>query len=143
MIAYIDSSVVLRIVLEEEAQLAEWNHLEGGVASPLLVVECHRTLDRHWRQNRIDEAAFEQKRAEAETIARRLQVVPLNSRVLRLAAQPFPAVVSTLDALHLVSAMLYRATQPPDERPLLFATHDRALARAAQAMNFEVIGVSS
>lgn len=36
--------------------------------------------------------------------------------------------------------MTYRSAQPPDERPLLFATHDTQLARAARAMHFEVIG---
>jgi hypothetical protein len=38
--------------------------------------------------------------------------------------------------------MLYRAGQPPDERPILFATHDVALAAAAKAMHFDVIGVT-
>jgi hypothetical protein len=36
--------------------------------------------------------------------------------------------------------MIYRSAQPSDERPILFATHDLALARAARAMHFEVIG---
>ncbi len=38
--------------------------------------------------------------------------------------------------------MIYRAGQPVDERPIVFATHDVALAKAAAAMNFEVIGAS-
>jgi hypothetical protein len=46
-----------------------------------------------------------------------------------------------LDALHLATAMLYRTTQSRDERPILFATHDVQLAKAAKAMLFDVIGV--
>ena len=137
MIAYIDSSVILRIVLPESPRLREWPQLEGGVASPLVAVECHRTLDRYWLQGRLDADQLEAKRREATAILTRLEPVPLDESALHKAAQPFPTIIATLDALHLASAILYRAAQPPDERPIVFATHDTQLARA---MNFEVVG---
>ena len=143
MIAYIDASVVLRIVLEQPSPLAEWDELEGGVSSPLLAIECHRTLDRFWREDRLDEAAFTAKRIEVDTIMRRLGVIPLRAPVLHAAAQPLPTILGTLDAIHLASAMVYRIVQPKDERPLLFATHDDQLARAARALNFDVLGVGA
>ena len=46
MIAYLDSSVVLRVVLGQPGSLREWKAIENGVASALLEVECVRTLDR-------------------------------------------------------------------------------------------------
>ncbi len=46
MIAYLDSSVVLRVVLGQRGSLREWKAVETGVASALLEVECLRTLDR-------------------------------------------------------------------------------------------------
>jgi hypothetical protein len=52
-----------------------------------------------------------------------------------------PAIVAALDALHLVSAVLYRSAQPKDGRPIYFATHDGQLAAAARALHFEVLGV--
>lgn len=140
MIAYIDSSVILRIVLPEGPPLREWPQLEGGVSSPLVAVECHRTLDRYWLQGRLDAEEVEAKRHQVATILRRLEPVPLDETALHRAAQPFPTIIATLDAIHLTSAILYRAAQPLDERPLLFATHDTQLARAARAMNFEVLG---
>jgi hypothetical protein len=140
VIAYIDSSVLLRLVLNQPPTLVEWPLLTGGIASPLLAVECHRTLDRYWRENLLTDEVYAAKRQETETVLSRLERVALDDTILRVAAQPFPTIVRTLDAIHLASAIAYRAAQPGDERPLLFATHDTQLARAARAMNFEVIG---
>lgn len=140
MIAYIDSSVLMRIILKQADPLQEWPTLRGGVCSELLAVESRRTLDRYWRENRLDDTELAAKIDETETLLRRFEKVRLRQHVLQLASQPFPVVLGTLDAIHLASALSYRAAQPPDERPLLFATHDLQLARAARAMNFEVIG---
>ena len=46
MIAYVDSSVLLRVVLRQRDALKEWRRLTQGVASALVEVECLRTLDR-------------------------------------------------------------------------------------------------
>jgi predicted nucleic acid-binding protein len=46
VIAYVDSSVVLRLVLGQPAALREWRTVDRGVASALVEVECLRTLDR-------------------------------------------------------------------------------------------------
>ena len=140
MIAYLDSSVILRIILEQENPLAEWHELHQGICSPLMTVECHRTLDRYWREDRLSNAGLIAKRAETNAIMKRMSIVWITDRVLDAASQPMPAIVGTLDALHLASAILYRASQPDDERPILFATHDKQLAAAARALHFEVIG---
>ena len=63
-------------------------------------------------------------------------LIPVNTAVLERAAEPFPTVVGSLDALHLASALLARAEIPD----LRLATHDRELAIAAKAMAFEVLG---
>jgi predicted nucleic acid-binding protein len=140
VIAYLDSSVLLRIVLEQPGTLGEWHDLTVGIASPLLAVECYRTLERFWRLDQYDDETYAAKREDTATFLRRFDMVALDEQVLRIAEQPFPTIIRTLDAIHLASALAYRAAQPPDERPLLFATHDSQLARAARAMNFEVIG---
>ena len=114
----------------------------AGVSSALLHVECHRTLDRYWLQGEITEAQLIVKRAAVDTIVSRLEIVTVDATILNIAAQPLPVILGTLDAIHLASALAYRSRQPADERPILFATHDRALAKAAVAMHFEVIGVA-
>ena len=46
MIGYLDSSVILRVVLGEPGRLQDWAGLREGVTSALAEVECLRTIDR-------------------------------------------------------------------------------------------------
>ena len=46
MNAYVDSSVVLRIVLSEPKRLRAWSRITTPVASELIRLECLRTIDR-------------------------------------------------------------------------------------------------
>ena len=58
--------------------------------------------------------------------------------VLARAADPFPTMVGSLDAIHLASALLIR----DDFEDLGFATHDQGLGTAARATGFAVHGVT-
>lgn len=140
MIAYLDSSVLLRIVLLEPDPLAEWDQLTGGVTSTLTQVEAARTFDRDRLLGIRSEAEQQNARVEIASILSRLDAIPIETPVLDEASRSLGTVLGTLDAIHLASAILYRAMQPDDERAILFATHDKQLANAARAMNFEVIG---
>lgn len=46
MIAYVDSSVLLRLALGQPDALPEWSRIERGVSSALVTPESLRTLDR-------------------------------------------------------------------------------------------------
>lgn len=140
MIAYIDASVVLRIILREPAPLAEWQDLHEGISSALIAIECARTFDRLWLEGRLTDHDVTLKRTEAATLLTYFELVPLNEQVLTTAALPLPTPLGALDGIHLASAIIHRASQPADERPVVFATHDLQLARAARAMRFDVIG---
>jgi predicted nucleic acid-binding protein len=140
VIAYLDSSVLMRIVLREPNPLEEWPLIITGVTSTLTRVEAARAMDREVLLGAATENALREKQREIADVLRRLEYVPLEDPVLAQAAQPLPVVLGTLDSIHLATAILYRAAQSPDERPLPFATHDFQLARAARAMNFEVLG---
>jgi hypothetical protein len=83
---------------------------------------------------------YASKSVATTTLMRRVDLRPLDEGVLDVAMSPFPTPLATLDAMHLATAMIYRASQPVDERPIIFATHDLALAKAAAAMDFEVLG---
>ncbi len=58
--------------------------------------------------------------------------------VLARAAAPLPTVLATLDAIHLASALVWREITGEE---LIIATNDPALARAARAQGFSVLGV--
>lgn len=66
---------------------------------------------------------------------------PLGRNVDSLSAlleeRPFPTPLGTLVAIHLTTALLWRETR---NESLVMATHDKALATAAQAVGLQVTG---
>jgi predicted nucleic acid-binding protein len=139
VITYLDSSVLLRLVLGEPGRLREWPEVERGVTSALAEVECLRTLDRLALRGSLSGAEVAERRAAIYALLEAVELVELSAVVLARAAQPFPVPLGTLDALHLATALLWRER---GERGLAFATHDAALGLAARASGFEVVGVS-
>lgn len=138
MIAYIDSSVVLRVVLGQPGSLPEWKRITIGVASGLMEVECLRTIDRLHVGGQLPAEVTAVRREAVYRVLEALELVELTSAVLHRAAQPMPAPLGTLDAIHLATADMWRESR---EKEMLFATHDRALALGARAIGFRVIGI--
>jgi predicted nucleic acid-binding protein len=133
--AYVDTSVLLRVVLAEPGRLGSWKAITRPVASELVRLECLRTIDRaRIRLGLGDEEVALRREAVLEQLDA-FELIPLDPAVLERAAEPFPTVVGALDALHLASALLARAELPD----LRLATHDRGLVVAARAMGFDVL----
>jgi predicted nucleic acid-binding protein len=138
VIAYLDSSVLLRLILGEPNSLREWNSIKAGVASPLLEVECFRAIDRLRVTKGLTDEEVSERREAMHRLLPRMELVELDRAVLSRASQPFSTVLGTLDTIHLVSAIVWREQSEED---LTMATHDAALAIAARAHGMKVIGV--
>jgi predicted nucleic acid-binding protein len=138
VIAYIDSSVVLRVVLGQAGRLEEWEKIETGVMSALTEVECLRTFDRQRLRSTLSDSEITNVREALFRSLGKAFVVELDRAVLTRAAQSFATVLGTLDAIHLATALLWRDREAPD---LVFATHDGALATAARAQGMSVVGI--
>jgi predicted nucleic acid-binding protein len=139
VIAYVDSSIILRLVLAEPKTLQEWPEIHQGVTSALAEVEVLRTLDRvRFSAPTLDPQELAARREAAFRVLEGLETVEITRGVLARAAQPLPTPLGTLDAIHLVSAMGWRE----QFEPLVFATHDLALAAAARASGFTVVGAT-
>jgi predicted nucleic acid-binding protein len=138
MTAYLDSSVVLRIVLREPRALREWPAVRRGVASALVEVECLRTLDRLRLRRGLADADVAVRREAVFRLLEQVEVVAPTPPVLARAAQPLPTEIGTLDAIHLATALAWREEAGEN---LVMATHDTALAIAARASGLPVIGV--
>lgn len=137
MKVYLDTSVVLRIVLGEAKPLPQWPKITNALSSELVRVECLRVLDRIRMAGLIDDGELARRRSTALQIISAIELVRINRAVLERAADPFPTVLRTLDAIHLASALLVRGRDPK----LQVATHDRDQATAARALGLRVIGV--
>lgn len=138
MIAYLDASVALRLVLGEENRLAEWAKVRSAVASALTEVECLRTLDRLARSGGLAGDELAERRTAVYRLLESVEVVDVARPVLRRASEPFSTPLGTLDAIHLSTALTWREARGAE---LVMATHDKALATAARAAGLAVIGV--
>ena len=138
MTAYLDSSVLLRLVLGQRDRLKEWKSVRQGVASALAEVECLRTLDRLRIARGLKDEEVARRREAVFRLLDEVEVVEAGRPVLTRAAQPFPTPLGTLDAIHLATALLWRERSDTD---IVMATHDTALGMAARASGFRVIGV--
>ena len=137
MIAYLDSSVILRLVVGRPEALAQWDAIERGVVTALVDVECLRTLDRLRFVGGASEEAIAIRRQAVTVLLKSVEVVSVTAPILRRASQPLAVTVGTLDAINLATTLLWCDAAGEE---LVMATHDCALGTATRAMGFTVIG---
>ena len=138
MIAYLDSSVVIRFLLLQPNRLPGLSSFEQLVTSQVTQLECLRTLDKARIEEHLGPDEILARSAALFSQLRRMRRVAVSRSILDRGGSSFPLPVKTLDAIHLATALQFREREQPG---LMFATHDRQQGRAALAMGFEVIGL--
>jgi predicted nucleic acid-binding protein len=131
---YVDSSVLLRVVLGEPRRLRAWSKITNPVSSELIRLECLRTIDRARIRLALADEDVARYRVEVLETVEAFHLVGLNPSVLERAAEPFPTTIGSVDAIHLASALLVRR----QFEGLDLATHDDELATAGRAVGFRV-----
>jgi hypothetical protein len=134
MVAYLDSSVVLRHILRGEQSIAQAFACGKVVSSELLEIECRRVIHRCRMQGELDDASVAEASARLDAVLAGLSLIALSPPVKRLAMGAFPVRVKTLDALHLASAQVL-AERLGEERLLVFS-HDAGMNRCARILGF-------
>jgi len=137
VIAYLDTSALLRLVLREPGALEELRSSEALVSSELLAVESQRTLDRMRVQGTLSPEEAAARRAAVTEWLEAVDLVLLQRPILARASEPFPTALGTLDALHLATALVWRDRMG---QALVMATHDGGLALAARSFGIDVLG---
>jgi len=137
VIAYLDTSALLRLALGEPGALAGLRSADALVSSELLAVESMRTIDRLRLRGALSPEEAAARRAVVSEWLEAVDLVLLQRAVLARASEPFPTPLGTLEALHLATALVWRERV---QKPLVVATHDRDLALAARSFGFEVLG---
>ena len=139
MNVYLDTSVVLSWLLNQDPTIEDWGSWQSAYTSEICRVEFHRTIDRLRLGGDLDdnERVFVHERFA--TFWRSVYRVRVSGALLTGASQPYPTVVGTLDAIHLTTALAVHGRRGCriDE----FLTHDGQLATAARAVGFAVRGV--
>jgi predicted nucleic acid-binding protein len=135
---YVDTSALLRVVLREPGGLDDIRGYDALVSSELIAVESARTLDRLRLQGVLTTEEAARSLRSINDWLDAFDLVLIRPPVLRRASEPMPVPLSTLDAIHLATALVWRDRMSPIE---LVATHDAALGLAARAFGFEVRGI--
>lgn len=137
MIALIDSSVLVRKFFGEPNPLVQWHQITEAYASRLLIVEIARVIDRCRLMGQIDDDDVVMLHTEMQRVQSSIEILDVSERIWRRAAAPMPTHLGSLDAIHLAIAMELRDSR---EQPIIVATHDQQLAKAARSSGFEVVG---
>lgn len=130
MLTYLDTSVLLAHLLDEERQPPEavW---EGAVASSRLAeYEVWTRLHR--------EGLGASHGNSARAVLGRLAFVELTPTILGRALEPFPLAVRTLDALHLASVDFLRSKH----QPVRLATYDDRQRAVAARLGIDLYPLS-
>lgn len=135
MNVYLDTSAVLRFVLDQPPLLAGWNRWELAYTSELMGVEARRAFDRLRLVGQLDDDTLALAHDELARVEQALGIVALTRAVLQRTALPMPTPVGTLDAIHLASALMLREQREAD---LTFGTHDAQQSVAARALGFRI-----
>ena len=138
MIASIDTSALLRIVLREAGALDDLRSCGGLVSSELIVVESMRTIDRLRLQGSLTAEEAAGRLRIVNDWLEAIDLVLIRPPVLSRASEPMPMPLGTLDAMHLATALIWRDRVGP--LPAI-ATHDSMLGTAALAFGFDVLGI--
>ena len=137
MIAYIDTSALLRIVLREPGALEDLRAYETLVSSELIALESARTIDRLRIQGSLTTEEAAERISAVNGWLEAIDLVLLRPPVLSRASEPMPMPIGTLDAIHLATALIWRDRMGPLPE---MATHDTALGAAARTFGFDVRG---
>jgi predicted nucleic acid-binding protein len=138
VIAYLDSSVVARKLLGEADSLDQWEDITEAYASRLMPVELGRLIDRLRLSGVVDDEGVAQLHEELRRVVASMELVSLTAEILATASGALPTVLSTLDAIHLASALEVQRRMRPG---LVMTTHDVQLGRGARAVGLPVIGL--
>ncbi len=132
MIAYLDSSVALRHILNGGVAIRHALACGTVVSSELLEIECRRVLHRYPMAGELDDGGFVTAVSRLAAVLDGVSLVALSARVKRRAMDAFPVTVGTMGALHLASALAVVDAEPAEE--VLVFSHPAAMNRCAAAL---------
>ena len=136
MTIYLDSSVILRYILNGDTALGRIAPSDQVGTSDLLPIECRRVLQRERLAAHLDDLQYTEAIALLGAILERLYIIELGPAVKQRAAGPFPTVIGTLDAIHLASAVLWREAISAED--FCIYTYDTQFALCARALGIRV-----
>ena len=141
MTAYLHSSVALRYILAGETTIRHLLEYPRVISSELMQIECRRVIQQARMQQELSDDGVVEAYRRLDSVLRGTDLVELSREVKLRAAESFPVVVGTLDALHLATALLWArnaAGEAGDTEAVHIFSHDAALNTCARAIGLGV-----
>ena len=136
MKVYLDSSLVLRYILNNDDGIRGIKETDVVGSSDLLIIECKRVLQRERLESHLSDSQYSDAVSLLDTVTDHLYLIELGRTVKRRASGSFPTVIGTLDAIHLASAALWQESDPETELRVL--SYDNQLTTCARAIGLQV-----
>lgn len=136
MICYIDSSAVLRIILNTKGSFGGFNRYSKIGSSELLLIECNRVLDRYRMENILNDEQIAIVKENLKNFTDGMYIIEMTEAVKSRASGAFPSIIGTLDAIHLATAILWQE----GNQQLTVISHDRQMNICARALGFIICG---
>ncbi len=133
---YVETSALLRVILDGDAALRPTLSGEGLFTSSLTFLEAGRSIARARRERRLDAATARDAERQLAAFERGCDVLAMEDEVIRRARDEFPEEpVRSLDAIHLASLLVL------DEAlgEFAVASCDERVRRNALALGFDVV----
>lgn len=136
MKCYVDSSVILQYLLTDSMDFERVRGFDDVGSSELTDIECRRVLHRYRLDGSITDSQLEEALTCFVELSAGLRLFEMTAAVKRRAAEAFPTVIGTLDAIHISTARLW-ADQGVE--PLVLFTFDHQMRVCAGAMGLHTI----
>jgi predicted nucleic acid-binding protein len=111
MVAYLDSSVLLRHILLGEISIKHALEFPRIVSSELIEIECRRVLYRYRLAGELQDEGFAEAAERLNRILDGIDVLELTGPIKKRATDAFPVIIGTLDALHISTALMLAESQ--------------------------------
>jgi predicted nucleic acid-binding protein len=140
VIAYVDTSVLLRCILEGDIALHQAFRADRTIASELILIEARRVLERHRMNSALDDEKMAEASSRLMEVYASFEVWNLSDAIKARAAGTFPTVVGTLDALHLATALagIETMAEASHATTLALYSYDRQMNLCAKALGLAV-----
>jgi predicted nucleic acid-binding protein len=135
---YLDSSALLRFLLQHSNFINLVEYKNEFVSSELLRLECQRALIRYRLNQELRDEGLLQLTEQLNDLLSRISLLKVNSEILESASQNWGVNLGSLDSIHLASALFIKKEK---KSAIQIFTHDKALYTAARLSNLEVTGV--
>lgn len=130
MVAYLDSSVLLRHILLGEEAIRHALAFPRLVSSELIEIECRRVLHRYRLAGELSDESLTVAFERLDAVLVGIDLLEMSRPIKQRAMDPFPVNIRTLDALHVSTALMVADTTDG----LSLFSHDRGMNLCARSL---------